>query len=142
MLTRRQALIARRNHSQRAATLASLVIISTIGCGIFAPKWDCTLQPRFALEVIIADSNSGSGSASGATVVARDGSYADSVQIPVGPNLDDLHPRLGLGRAGRYTLSVRKVGYKDWTRSGIRVTSGNCGPVRVDVTVLLQRATP
>lgn len=130
-----------RKHSRRVASIASLFIISAVGCELFAPKGDCTAVPRYALQVVIADSISGTGVASGATVLARDGNYADSVQIPVGPNLDDLHPLLGLGRPGLYALSVRKAGYRDWTRSGIRVKSGNCGPERVTVAVLLQRAT-
>ena len=131
----------RRTHS-RVATLAALLTIPAIGCGIFAPKRACTADPKFALQVIITDSTSGSRSASGATVVARDGSYADSVQLRVGPDFDSFFPALGLERPGLYTLSVRKGGYKDWIRNGIRVNSGNCGVERVNVTVLLQRATP
>ena len=130
-----------RTHS-RVATLAVLLTVPTIGCGIFAPKRACTADPKFALQVIITDSISGSRSASGATIVARDGSFADSVQIRVGADFDSFFPALGLDRPGLYTLSVRRVGYKDWARNRIRANSGNCGVEMVNVPVLLQRATP
>ena len=137
----RRGLGRRRKHS-RAATLAVLLTIPTIGCGIFAPKRACTADLKFALQVSITDSISGSRSASGATVVARDGSYADSVQVPADPSFDRDVQYLGLSRPGLYTLSVRRVGYKDWARNRIRANSGNCGVERVNVPVLLQRATP
>ena len=142
METHGRRLGGRRKHSRRAATIAFLLIISTIGCELFAPKGDCTADPRYALSVTITDSISGRGSLSGATVVARDGSYADSVQFPADPSSDRAGWYMVLNRPGLYTLSVRKSGYKDWTRNRIRVNSGYCGPERVNVFALLQRVTP
>ena len=125
------------------AAFFGIALVSTVACGLFGPQDTvCTLQPRYALQVTVYDSVSGGGAASGASIVARDGSFVDSVAVVSAPVPAGFFLLLGRDRPGLYQLTVRKVGYRDWTQSGIRVLSNDCGVVRVDIAVRLQPAAP
>lgn len=99
----------------------------------------CTSELRFGVSVQVRDSVSRAAAASGALLVIRDGTYADSMSYPAGHAELDGAPMFGAPeRAGVYTLTVSKAGYRDWIRSGIRVTKGECHVSPVTVTALLQ----
>jgi hypothetical protein len=99
----------------------------------------CTTEFRYGLSVYVKDSLTGAGIASGASLVARDGAFKDSVSQPGGrPDLN-VFPLLSAGeRAGTYQISVSKPGYLPWSRSSVRITANECHVNPTSVTALLQ----
>jgi hypothetical protein len=86
-----------------------------------------------ALSVEIRDSTTNAPAAAGATAVATNGVFTDSVLVT-----HDLLIGLAEERAGRYTIRVRKEGYRLWSRSSVVVESGDCGVNTVHVLARLQ----
>jgi hypothetical protein len=84
---------------------------------------------------------SGVWSASGAQLIARDGAYADSMSVPANrPDLDSSSLSAAGERTGAYSLTVRKAGYRDWTRDNVQVTKNECHVNTVKFTALVQRS--
>lgn len=80
---------------------------------------------------------SGALTAAGATVIARDGAYADSATVPAdGSNSTPVG--LAGERAGTYSITVRKAGYQTWSKGGVLVTKDVCHVIPVQVTAKLQ----
>jgi hypothetical protein len=48
---------------------------------------------------------------------------------------------LGLGRAGTFTVTVSRTGYQTWTKTGVEVEQGTCGPETVQLTARLKPAS-
>ncbi len=100
----------------------------------------CVDLPVPAISVLVRDSSSGAPTASGARLVARDGSYVDSVSIAPGhPELDSMTLTAAYNRPGVYDVTVRKTGYWDWVRSGVKVSKGRCNVNTVRLTARLQQ---
>ncbi|MDQ6717851.1 MAG: carboxypeptidase-like regulatory domain-containing protein [Gemmatimonadota bacterium] len=99
----------------------------------------CTALFAFGISVSVVDSATGVPAAAGATVIASEGSYADSVVVPSGGS-----PTIPIGlageRAGTYTVTVRKSGYKTWTKGDVAVTKDECHVKGVPVTAKIQPA--
>ena len=131
-------------HPARLNRLLLAVALLTIGgCDLLDNKLgvDCTDNFVFGLEVAVQDSSTGAPAASGAQLIAQDGAWADTVGFPpTRPDLDAL-PLVGAGeRAGTFTVTVRKAGFRDWQRSGIVVTADECHVHTVELTARLQPA--
>lgn len=122
----------RHDRCSRLHTLAAAVTLPWV----MACSHDivCTADPKYALIVSVLDSTTAVSTLKGTTIVARVGTYVDSVAA--GSDLGSVY--LGLNHSGSYSLSVTKTGYKPWLRTGITVGSGECGTIRELVTVLLQ----
>jgi hypothetical protein len=124
-----------------SATLCS-ILLGSFGCSGTAPgstSTICTLELRAGLLVDVKDSLTNAGVASGAKLVVRDGSFADSVTFPDSrPDLDGLPLATAGERAGLYQIAVSKPGYATWTRSNIRVTRDECHVNPVRLTARLQ----
>ena len=118
----------------------ALVMASLAGCSSASttPRV-CTAEFVYGISVRVRDSVSGAPTASGATLVARDGSYADSVRAVGGLDADAIPLSVAGERAGIYSLTLRKAGFGDWTLQGVRVERGECHVVPVALTALLQR---
>jgi hypothetical protein len=101
----------------------------------------CTDNFVWGLHVTVQDSATGTPSASGAQLIARDGAYADTSAYPPNrPDLDNL-PLVAAGeREGTYRVTVRTAGFVDWERSDIVVTSDECHVRPVALTARLKRA--
>lgn len=99
----------------------------------------CTQEFRPGLAVYVNDSLTKAGSASGASLVVRDGNYKDSVAAPgARPDLNTF-PLFAAGeRAGTYQVTVTKTGYAAWVKSDVRVTANQCHVNTVTLTALLQ----
>jgi hypothetical protein len=103
----------------------------------------CTDEYRFGLAITVVDSVTASPPAT-AILIARSGTFVDSVG-PIAPYLIDVNaaPVLILysagERAGKYDVTVRAPGYKDWTRSGINVSRDVCHVRLTAITARLQR---
>ena len=120
-----------------SAALGSTLVTS--GCRLLDKERVCTLELRSGVSVSVRDSTTGAFAASGAKLVVRDGAYADSVSLPATPGATDAMSLGGAGeRPGVYSLTVTKPGYRDWVKTGVRVTKGDCHVNTVALTALLQ----
>ena len=75
------------------------------------------------LIVHVHDGQTGLFAASGSTVVARSGTYADSLRVATNA-ADSFGVQLAENRPGTYDVVVRKAGYLDWTQTGVVVVPG------------------
>jgi hypothetical protein len=76
------------------------------------------------MEVEVRDSVTGALASAGATLVARDGAYIDSVTVTA----DFARITMAENRTGTYTLTISKQGYLTWVRAGIVAQGDECGP--------------
>jgi len=115
--------------------LASLLA----GCGVFAPHdIVCTADPKFAFKLSVRDSVTNAFSLAGATIVWSSASRADSIAFAPGPGGTDPGYANIYAPSGTYNLTVRKLQYRDWRRSGVQVGSNQCGVVAARIDILLQ----
>jgi hypothetical protein len=88
----------------------------------------CTDHVQPGIVVTIVDSVTGDPRAAQSSGVAQEGSFTDSLR-PLGfdgqpPVMVSRHA--ADERAGIYRVTVHAPGYRDWERSGLRVSSGDC----------------
>lgn len=83
----------------------------------------CTMIFVYGLSVEVRDAVTGAGIASGAVVVARDGSYSETLES--GP-ADSVSVHGAGERAGTYTIIVTRPGYAAWTSPPVTVTADEC----------------
>jgi hypothetical protein len=102
----------------------------------------CTAVFKFGINITVVDSTTGSPP-SEATLLARSVTFTDSVG-PRAPFQSVANGPLVLilstagERTGVYAVTVRSPGYRDWTRTGIRVTADECHVKPVILTARLQ----
>ncbi|HEV2145927.1 MAG TPA: hypothetical protein VGR37_00775 [Longimicrobiaceae bacterium] len=82
----------------------------------------CTDDARPGVIVQLRQAPDGSELSGPATVIVRDGTYADTAHVPAGMSSAGLAHE----RAGVYEVVVRKFGYTDWKRAGVAVEDGEC----------------
>jgi len=99
----------------------------------------CTMLYAYGLTVTVVDSSSGAPGGAGATVIATDGAYSDTVTHAPGSSNEFTFGLAG-ERAGTYTVTVIKSGYDVWTRSGITVTKNVCHVNGVAITAKIRPA--
>ncbi|MBA3645263.1 MAG: carboxypeptidase regulatory-like domain-containing protein [Gemmatimonadaceae bacterium] len=129
----------------RTAALRSLASVGAIGCLVLSACSQNSPQPiictalfAYGITVTVVDSVTGAPAASGAVLVARDGAYTDSVPAQAdSPNTSSV--AAAGERAGTYTVTISKPGYKPWTQSGVTVTKDECHVRGVALTAKLQR---
>ncbi len=116
-----------------------LLLFAGIAAGCDSPVTFVAV-PVPAVRVLVNDSASGAPAASGAQLLVRDGAYVDSTAFPPGHPELDATPLIGAdNRPGTYQVTVRKPGYWDWSRSGVKVTEGRCNVNTVKLTARLQQ---
>jgi hypothetical protein len=117
--------------------LATLVAAAALGgCGgeeLLGYGCAAVVYPAVMVEVRDA---AGAPAAMGAWLVARDGAYADSATADV--TTGNLEIGVALERAGRYDVTVRKAGFKTWTRADVVVTRGLCNVRTAELTAVLE----
>jgi len=115
------------------------VILSTAIVGCHEQSILCPLIRKNAVLLHVKDSLTGAFVASGAKVVARSGTYADSSEFPPGQAELDGQPLGAAREPGVYTVTVSKAGYSDWVKMGVSVsTAGKCELRTTDLDALLQ----
>ncbi|HET9065256.1 MAG TPA: hypothetical protein VFN22_05515 [Gemmatimonadales bacterium] len=69
----------------------------------------------------------------------QDGAYQDSLRASAGDG-DGLVVQMaaGLERGGTYRLTAKRDGYQPYSRTGIRVGSGECGVIPVGIEAQLR----
>lgn len=125
-----------------AQAALSLLGLAAIGC-LTDSEIVCTDHIEPALHVAVQDSLTGAPAASGARLIARDGTYADTASFPAGrPELDAQILYAADERPGVYSATVEKDGYLTWERTGIvvRMDAYDCHVVSAQLIALLQRA--
>lgn len=121
-----------------------LAVSLVSGCSVLpSDSRVCTAEFRFGLIVTVVDSLTASPPSS-AVLIARSGAFVDSVG-PYAPQPLVLNgppvlilPTAG-ERAGTYDITVRAPGYRDWTRTSVRVTADECHVQPTGVTAKVQR---
>jgi hypothetical protein len=113
---------------------AAGAIGSTLGCDALQIGTACTDEARPGLVVTVLDSVT-KAAISGASVTARSGTRTDVV--PDYESARSSYP-LAYEKAGTYSVTVEKAGYRTWLRSDVRVTSDRCHVQTVSLTALLQ----
>ena len=97
---------------------------------------NCTFASEPGIIVTVVDSISSQNITPGASVVARQGFFTDSVAA----SASATSVSLAFNRTGIYNVTVHKATYRDWTRNGVSVFGSGCG-VResVSLTAKLQK---
>ena len=98
---------------------------------------DCTTDVHPAVSVQIWDARSAAVLTGPATAIARDGAFADTAEVEAG----DSWARLALERPGVYEVTVRRAGYREWTRTGVRAKDGECHVRTATLHAVLEPAT-
>ena len=120
--------------------LLVLTALAAVGCSLTNPP-SCTQEFAYAVNVSVRDSLSGELIASGAQMIARDGAYVDSMSVPSNrPDLDSFLLHAAGERSGIYTVTVRKLGYREWTRVNVQVDRDVCHVNAVKLTAVMQRS--
>jgi hypothetical protein len=124
----------------RLLPLLVIALLST-SCRLFDAQRLCTLNLVYGLSVQVKDSVTGAWAASGAKLVARADTYVDSMSFPAGrPDMDSRSLLGAAEHAGLYTVTVTKPGYRDWVKTGVRVTADECHVNQTELTALIQPA--
>lgn len=98
----------------------------------------CTTEARAAISVTMVDSLTGSAAGmTGTWARAVDGAYRDSTGFFTPPGVSGASAGLAYERAGTYAVTVHANGYRDWTKSGVVVTAGECHVNGVQLTARL-----
>ncbi len=130
-----------------ASRVGALFILPVLAaCGTVAdptePEVGCTDEGGASVIAEIRDP-AGRPAAIGATMILREGTYADTV----GPAdvFDELRKAAGNRRPGRYSVVVRKPGYDRIVLQGVVAQGGPCGvvtPTVVQVKLELTAGAP
>lgn len=124
--------------------LAAALTMSTLSACRLSDIFDggrvCTTEFRHGISVHVTDSVTGAPAAGGAKLVVRDGTYADSMVVSENPAyVQDWMAGAG-ERAGTYTVTITKPGYRPWSRAGVVVTRDECHVKGVLLEAKLQPA--
>lgn len=110
------------------------------GCSVASDPTEgivCTANFAYGINVHVLDSLTNTSAATGAKLVARSGTFADSTTGSFGGTGDTM---VAAGEhAGTFTLTITKTGYKDWVKTGVVVTKDECHVIPVTLTALLQK---
>ena len=118
---------------------AAILCLLSAGCAVSGSPVVCTGQFVYGLGVQVQDSVTGAWIASGATLTARDGAFVDSASARGSGPEWDAQPLAAAGeRPGTYDVTVRREGYRLWTRSGVQVEGGTCHVRPVQLVARLQ----
>lgn len=119
----------------------AVLVAGSIACANSSDPIACTEEARSALAVLVYHGFTDVGIAEGATLVLRDGTFADSVTSPLGFSGSAAGPLITPNtyeRAGTYAVTVRRAGYSQWDTVGVRVTEDVCHVNTLTLTARLQ----
>jgi hypothetical protein len=122
----------------RAFTFALGVACASCAGGLEPVFCAAVVEPALTVKVI--DDLTGENISAGATLIARDGDFVDSVTVPVDEPVLDARGVSMSGtaeRPGTYDVTVRRAGFADWQRDGVQVADGRCNVLTVELTARL-----
>lgn len=115
-----------------------LLLVTTLAAceAVSGPPEPCLAIAEPAISVTTRNAETG-GPIGDVLVVARDGAYVDSARTAV---LDGAARAAGVAheRTGTYDVTAEKQGFTVWSRAGVTVEQGECGPVTVELTARLR----
>lgn len=98
------------------------VTAAVLGCASCGSGGECPAVVEPAIIVTIRDAETFRPLADEARGSIRDGAYLDSLR-PYQPNVSRA---AGDQREGTYAVEIRRSGYQEWTRAGVRVVRDGC----------------
>lgn len=118
-------------------SLLLLSLLATLGAGCDSIG-DCPQSSEPAVTIDVLDPVSAGSVDEDPSGTLTDGAFSDSLLV-LGSAVNGEAYFLGgaYDRPGTYDVRVQKRGYRDWTREGVRVRSGACGPATVHLTARL-----
>jgi hypothetical protein len=122
----------------KKAPFALAALLGLAACKESVAEADVCVLPYVppAVSIVVLDSITGANVTPGATVVLRRGEFAEStVGYPGAAGVG-----LNAGGTGPFTVIVTRTGYQSWTKSGVNVEEGRCGPETVYLTARLRPA--
>lgn len=132
-------LLALRSFTPFALALVSAALV---GCDADYETLGPTCAPSYGAAVAVVARDAQTGAvlpAAGTRGAVRDGAFVDSL-VPVAMESPEVRTLLAGGaRAGTYTITLERVGYRVWTREGVTVVRGVCGIVTVGLITDLER---
>lgn len=82
----------------------------------------CTMEARSAVQVEMRDARTGAVLTGPATLTVREGSFAETVEIPANfTSMGVAHERSGV-----YEVTLTKPGYREWRARDVRVEKDEC----------------
>jgi|APMI01.1.fsa_nt_gi hypothetical protein len=117
------------------------VTVVPLSCGLLETGLDCTADSVAGIRVFVVDSVTGAPRATEAIIYARSGSFVDSVigRNLAPPGVEFSAVTLANDRAGVYEVSVRREGYAQWSKAGVRVVNRDqCHVATTELTAKLQ----
>lgn len=122
--------VSKMNRAMLLVAGAALVA----GCSDMLSPEICTMEARAGITVLVLDSATNTPVGEGASIIATDGAFADTV-ITVA----DYEGPYGFvhERAGSYTVVVEKDGFQHWSTSDVRVTRDDCHVHTTSITARL-----
>lgn len=120
----------------------STAVLALSACEQISEPVPCPAYIPPSVLVTVRDSVTSANLTAGSTLVLRDAAgVADSVSVPAPPPPATIEAYgLGQGGTGTFSLTVRRAGYREWAKSGIKVKEGQCGAETVNVEARLQPA--
>jgi len=116
--------------SKLVARVLSLVIMVGVfsGCNLaYELSGDCSDELRSAMRVDVVDSLTGAPAAAAATVWVRSSTFLDSIRVPDSvASATAAYWMEDKVKGGTYSVEVRKAGYRQWLRDGIRIDADRC----------------
>ena len=117
--------------------LAACVFLLLAGCDFGNPICPAVAEPAVVVEVRNAVTDD--PEAENADGVLIDGEYTDSLRVNEETDEGILIALAGgFERAGTYTVRVEKPGFQTWTREGVDVDDGECGPKTEQLTARIE----
>jgi hypothetical protein len=116
---------------RRQSVAVAVAFAGLAGCGELAVV--CTDIPRWALDVAILDAETDTPTADGASVIAVNGAYYDS--LFVSSNVASVRAA-SEGPPGTYTLRVRKPGFVP-VQQQVIVPGSTCGAEMTEAVAYL-----
>jgi len=111
--------------------LSLVLLLVMAGCDVVGPEERvlCSAVATPAIIVEVRNAETDAPEAESVEGVITDGGYIDSLRI-VGYTEEDEPVELAAGyqRPGIYDVRIEKRGFETWTRQGVNVEAGTCGP--------------
>lgn len=119
------ALVAVRYVGRVVGSLALLTGACSSPSGVVCPQ----VEPQYAVQVRFIDPDGDSTIVGAIHGEVREGAYRDSLRVFAFDGQSGLPAQFGgaRGRAGTYSLTAKREGYRTVTRNAIQVASGACG---------------
>ena len=115
------------------ALLGIASLLALAACERSSDPLVCPPYVGHSVALTAQDSVTGANVTPGASVVAANASYADSVVAQ--PTQTTVYAGYG---SGTFTVTVRQSGYLTWTKTGVKVEDDGCVPLTVPLTARLK----